>query len=118
MPAQNTSPLTHYNRYSADDACRHCDGVIRHECWCLTHNASVRYAYHAIADPERLSRGDHLLLHALGARWDAESILPTAVAATEQTNDILGNLTIALLGLFAITLSLYRLYQCCCAYRS
>ena len=43
MPIQ-TLPLTHSNQYSADSACGHCDGVIRHEAWCITQNArrSVR----------------------------------------------------------------------------
>ena len=60
------------NQYSADSACGHCDGVIRHEPWCITQNASVQYAYQVIADPAQMSRGDRLILHALGARWTAK----------------------------------------------
>ena len=61
--------------YSADSACGHCDGIIRHEAWCMTQNASVQYAYQAVSDPDNLSPGDHLTLHALGAAWTPRRIL-------------------------------------------
>ena len=35
MPVQSQFPLSHSNQYSADSACEHCDGVIRHEPWCI-----------------------------------------------------------------------------------
>jgi hypothetical protein len=75
MPAQSQIPLSHSNQYSADSACEHCDGVIRHESWCLTQNATVQYAYQAVSDPDRLSLGDHLILHALGAAWTPKRML-------------------------------------------
>jgi hypothetical protein len=75
MPAQSQIPLSHSNQYSADSACGHCDGVIRHESWCLTQNATVQYAYQAVSDPDRLSSGDHLILHALGAAWTPKRML-------------------------------------------
>ena len=68
-------PLTHSNRYSADSACGHCDGVIRHEAWCVTQNAGVQYAYQVVSDPGLLSTGDHLILHALGVAWTPKRIL-------------------------------------------
>ena len=68
MPIQSFS-LTHSNQYSADSACGHCDGVIRHEAWCATQNAGVLYAYQIVSDPGLLSTGDHLILHALGVAW-------------------------------------------------
>jgi hypothetical protein len=71
MPAQTQLPLTHSNRYSADSACGHCDGVIRHEPWCITQNPDVHYAYEVALNPSYLSPGDHLILHALGAAWTA-----------------------------------------------
>ena len=74
MPIQSVS-LTHSNQYSADSACGHCDGVIRHEPWCITQNTSVQYAYQAVSDPGQLSPGDHLILHALGAAWTGKRIL-------------------------------------------
>jgi hypothetical protein len=75
MPAQSQIPLSHSNQYSADSACGHCDGVVRHESWCLTQNATVQYAYQAVSDPDRLSSGDHLILHALGAAWTPKRML-------------------------------------------
>jgi hypothetical protein len=76
MPIETQLPLSHSNKYSADSACGHCDGVLRHELWCVTQNASVLYAYQVISDPSLLSRGDHLILHALGAAWTTKKILP------------------------------------------
>jgi len=69
MAATNTSPWYHCNTYSADAACEHCFGIIRHESWCITRNEVVFYAYEAVLDAEKLSLGDRLILHALGVRW-------------------------------------------------
>jgi hypothetical protein len=77
MPIQSVS-LTHSNQYSADSACEHCDGVIRHEAWCMTQNAGVRYAYQVVSEPGLLSTGDRLILHALGAAWTPKRILSKA----------------------------------------
>jgi hypothetical protein len=74
MPIQSFS-LTHSNQYSADSACGHCDGVIRHEAWCVTQNPGVQYAYQVVSDPGLLSTGDHLILHALGVAWTLKRIL-------------------------------------------
>ena len=74
MPVQDHLPSSHSNRYSADSACGHCDGVIRHELWCITQNTSVQYAYQAVSDPDHLSAGDKLILHALGATWTAKRV--------------------------------------------
>jgi hypothetical protein len=41
MPTQNQTPCHHSNQYSADSACMHCDGVIRHESWCTTQSAGA-----------------------------------------------------------------------------
>jgi len=75
MAVQHQHPSIHSNQYSADSACAHCDGVIRHEPWCMTQNDSVQYAYQVISDPSHLSRVDRLILHALGAAWTAKRIL-------------------------------------------
>ena len=75
MPIETQLPLSHSNKYSADSACGHCDGVLRHEPWCVTQNASVLYAHQVISDPSHLSRGDQLILHALGVAWTAKRIL-------------------------------------------
>jgi hypothetical protein len=76
MPVENQLPLSHSNKYSADSACGHCDGVLRHESWCITQNPCVQYAYHVVSDPSQLSPGDSLILHALGVAWTATGILP------------------------------------------
>ncbi len=61
----------HSNRYSAAEACEHCQGVIRHESWCIMQNPRVLYAYQAILDPTQLTLQDRLILHALGVAWNA-----------------------------------------------
>jgi hypothetical protein len=76
MPIEHQLPLSHSNKYSADSACGHCDGVLSHESWCITQNASVQYAYQVISGSSHLSRVDHLILHALGVAWIAERIQP------------------------------------------
>jgi hypothetical protein len=76
MPIQSFS-LTHSNQYSADSACGHCDGVIRHETWCITQNAGVQYAYQVVSDSRLLSTGDHLILHALGVAWTKKALSKT-----------------------------------------
>ena len=72
MPVQDELPLRHSNQYSADSACVHCDGVIRHESWCATQNANVRDAFQAALYSDKLSVGDGLILHALGVVWTLE----------------------------------------------
>ena len=62
MPEQDQQPLSHCNKYAADSACVHCEGIIRHESWCATQNISVHYAYQAIQDPNYLSLGDYFAL--------------------------------------------------------
>jgi hypothetical protein len=74
MPVQDHLPSSHSNQYSSDSACGHCEGVIRHELWCITQNTSVQYAYQAVSDPDHLSTGDKLILHALGAAWTAKRV--------------------------------------------
>jgi hypothetical protein len=69
MAAQNQSSRYHSNRYSADSACVHCEGVVRHELWCSTQCTSVSYAYEAVEHPNHLSFGDSIILHALGVVW-------------------------------------------------
>jgi hypothetical protein len=63
------APVYHCNKYSADSACEHCEGIIRHEPWCITLNANVLQAYAALLDPSALTETDRLVLHALGTSW-------------------------------------------------
>jgi hypothetical protein len=72
MQIQNSVSLIQGNQFSADAACAHCDGIMAHEPWCITQNARVQYAYQLINESAHLSRGDELILHALGATWTAK----------------------------------------------
>ncbi len=69
MPTTERSKWYHSNQYTADSACEHCSGVVRHEPWCITRNETVCYAYEAILDPGKLTLEDELILHALGVAW-------------------------------------------------
>ena len=69
MPTTNRPTWYHSNTYSADAACEHCSGVIRHEEWCITRNDRVSYAYEAVLDAGKSSPGDRIILHALGVVW-------------------------------------------------
>ena len=75
MPVQEHFPSSHSIQYSADSACGHCNGIIRHEHWCITQNERVQYAYRVVSDTSQLSPGDHLILHALGTAWTGKRIL-------------------------------------------
>jgi len=61
----------HSNQYNAARACEHCEGIVRHERWCITCDPIVQYAYGVVLDPEKLSLRDRLILHALGVSWGA-----------------------------------------------
>lgn len=63
----------HSNKYTAESACEHCSGVVRHEPWCITRSSDVLYAYAAVLDAGNLSEGDRLILHALGALWTGKA---------------------------------------------
>jgi hypothetical protein len=63
----------HSNRYSAQAACEHCDGVVRHESWCITRDPVVYYAYEIVVEPNKLTVGDTLILHSLGVTWEAKA---------------------------------------------
>jgi hypothetical protein len=69
MATTQISSWAHSNRYSADAACEHCEGILRHESWCITESQLLRYAYHAVLDANQLSEGDRIILHALGVGW-------------------------------------------------
>ncbi len=67
----NPNASYHSNRYSAQTACEHYGGVVRHERWCITCDPIVHYAYGVVLEPEKLSLRDRLILHALGVSWVA-----------------------------------------------
>ena len=67
----DSAAIFHANKSSQDAAGEHCQGVTRHERWCITNNAMVRYAFDTIVHPDRLTFADALILHALGVSWKA-----------------------------------------------
>ena len=70
------NPITsvfHSNHYTARSACEHCQGISRHEPWCITVDRTVYYAYEIVADPSRLTIGDAIILHSLGVLWASNS---------------------------------------------
>jgi hypothetical protein len=69
MATQEVTTWQHSNKYSAEAACEHCEGVVRHELWCITRSSDVLYAYEAVLDADKLTEGDRLILHALGVTW-------------------------------------------------
>lgn len=73
MPDTNQTTRYHSNRYHAQAACEHCEGIIRHESWCITRDPEVYYAYQIVADPATLTPGDALILHSLGVIWGAKA---------------------------------------------
>jgi len=62
------------NRYNAQAACEHCEGIIRHEHWCIRLNPGVSYAFGIVADPRKLTIGDGLILHSLGVIWGEKTV--------------------------------------------
>ncbi len=69
MFANPAASWYHSNQYSAESACEHCGGVVRHETWCITRNPMVQYAFRVVLESEKLSFADRLILHALGVSW-------------------------------------------------
>lgn len=69
------------NRYNAESTCLHCEGVLRHEKWCITRDALVRYAFAAVLDAGKLTLRDQLVLHALGVSWRQNDEQPCPEAA-------------------------------------
>src|SRR5271165_2550295 len=74
MSTDDQQPLMFSNRYSSDSVCAYCDGIIRHEPWCVTRNVNVHYAHRAALFPNQLSLEDRIILHALGVAWRAKCV--------------------------------------------
>lgn len=71
MPSTYSSTTWyHSNRYSAQAACEHCEGIVHHESWCITVDRTVYYAYQVVVEPDKLTLTDSLILHALGVAWE------------------------------------------------
>lgn len=61
----------HSNQYSAEAACEHCEGIVRHTDWCITQNANVIYAFGASVDAAIMLEADHIILHGMGVTWNS-----------------------------------------------
>ena len=70
MLADSAAGWYHSNQSNAQSTCEHCGGALRHEKWCMTCDALVRYAYATVQDPDKLTLRDRLILHALGVSWN------------------------------------------------
>jgi len=55
------------NKYSLENACEVCDGLIRHEPWCIVHNNTVFKAFEAVL--YGLDEADEARLAGMGVRW-------------------------------------------------
>lgn len=87
MPATTeTKKWYHSNQYTAQSQCEHCNGVVRHEDWCVTQNATVAYAYLVAAGAAPLSEQDQLILHALGVTWSAGDATSQRTGAVQPKN--------------------------------
>ena len=73
MPVAPSQAWFDSNHYSAGVACEYCQASPGHEPWCITQNVRVLEAWQPVLDPSRLSFQDHLILHALGVAWTANS---------------------------------------------
>lgn len=80
-PTTWDSTVYHSNKYSADSACEHCAGILRHEKWCITVNLSVFYAYEIVLHPENMTEHDRCILHALGVAWTCNGCVASGGAA-------------------------------------
>lgn len=69
MATQKATVWHHSNKYSAEAACEHCQGIVRHEPGCITRSEVILYAYEAVLNAAVLTEGDNLILHALGVAW-------------------------------------------------
>jgi hypothetical protein len=69
MSDKSSTIWYHSNRYHAQAACDHCQGIVRHEDWCIRLNPETLYAYQIVVHPSKLSVGDSLILHSLGVAW-------------------------------------------------
>lgn len=52
------APIYHSNKYAADAACHHCDGVVRHERWCFYTNEFTAYCSVIVDRPEFMNEYD------------------------------------------------------------
>jgi hypothetical protein len=75
MFANPAASWYHGNQYATKStACEHCGRIGRHERWCITCDPVVQYAYGVVAEPDKLTLTDRLILHALGVAWAGSQV--------------------------------------------
>ena len=70
---QDRRTAYYVSTHQAPAPCEHCRRVIRHERWCIMVNRNVYYAYLVVAEADKLTLVDELILHSLGVRWTADT---------------------------------------------
>jgi hypothetical protein len=73
MSTPGPKPWYQSNAAVSSVNCRHCNGVLRHESWCITRNANTAYAFRAVQDSDNLSQQDKCMLHSLGVSWNGKA---------------------------------------------
>ncbi len=74
MSTRPQNELARSNQSSEGSICGHCACATRHEPWCITRNALVRYAYEIVSRATLLTLEDELILHALGVEWSPHGV--------------------------------------------
>lgn len=74
------------NQFNASSACEHCQGIVRHEPFCITLNTRVLYAYEIIVDACKLTAGDQILLHGMSVAWEGK-LCPGKSLGKSKTSD-------------------------------
>ena len=57
------------NKYDVACRCSICNGVVRHEPWCVMVNKEMEYAFLFAVNPTIITQGDTIELHSLGVLW-------------------------------------------------
>ena len=82
MQVQNQLSLHHSNRYSAESACAHCEGIIRHEFVVRHTERHYLLCISGSLTENQLSLGDELILHGLGVVWITVEVQVETMAPT------------------------------------
>ena len=72
MSTNHSGTCDHSDGYDTASACKHCQGIIRHEPWCIRMNSFVYYAYEVVLDADKITGEDELRLHSLGVAWSGK----------------------------------------------
>lgn len=70
-PMSETIKIT--NQYNVAKACEHCEGVVRHESWCVSESPAIYYAWAIVHYSGIVTEEDRIHLHGLGVAWRRHS---------------------------------------------